>query len=94
MSIPQSVLPASVYRKWKRNKKESENNLFLFSDSFFQYSLVMAVRGIVNVEQIVSAPLEQLVVDVDEIRVLLGELELTGVVLFEDRLETLRLTGV
>ena len=54
----------------------------------------MAVRGIVDVQQLMGAALEQIVVDVAQRRVLLRDLELAGVVGLEDSLETLGLAGV
>ena len=55
---------------------------------------VMAVQRIVDVQQLVGAALEQLVVDVAESRVLLRDLEFTLLVRLEDGLAALGLAGV
>ena len=52
------------------------------------------VKRIMNVEQIVCATLEEIIIDISEGRVLLRDLVLAGIVCFEDCLETLCLAGI
>ena len=47
-----------------------------------------------NVEQIVRATLEEIIIDISEGRVLLRDLVLAGIVCFEDSLEALCLAGI
>ena len=56
--------------------------------------LMLMVKRIMNVEQIVCAALEEIIIDISEGRVLLRDLELALVVRLEDGLAALRLAGV